>query len=158
MACIYDVTPRFRTVSLFEVIRVNAVATILAEQVLMIYLSTVAWAYPNQLDLFQESRHGIPGLPDLAGIGSNRALPLAQNQHWLPCNRTIYQEWLNETNQEDHCLNCGRRVTNLPDEKRWKGRFEARRCAACWLHLYKHNEEKYPDLITDARMHEVWVG
>ncbi|KAF4426086.1 hypothetical protein FACUT_9938 [Fusarium acutatum] len=158
VACKDDATPQFRTISLFEVIRGNTVATILAQQVLMVYLSTVAWAYPNQLKLFQESKNGIPGLPDFSDIGLNRALPLAQNQHWSPCNRTIYQEWLNETNQEDHCFNCGRPFTNLPDEKRWKGFFEARRCAACWLHLYKHKEEKCPDLITDARMHEVWVG
>lgn len=105
MACKDDVTPHFRTVSLFEVTRGNAVASILAEQGLMIYLSTVAWAYPNQLNLFHESRNGIQGLPDFSDIGLSRALPLAQNQHWLPCNRTIYQGWLNGKNQEDQVLN-----------------------------------------------------
>ncbi|RKK87722.1 hypothetical protein BFJ69_g474 [Fusarium oxysporum] len=150
-----NVITNFRTVSLFEVIRGNTVATIVAEQVLMVYLSTVAWAYPNQLHLFHESRRGIQDLPDFTHISLNRALPLAQNQHWLPCNKTLHQEWLKETDQEDHCFNCGRPFESLPDERRWKGFFEARRCAACWLYRYKHGEEKHPDLITDARMHEV---
>ncbi|CZR39489.1 uncharacterized protein FPRO_04386 [Fusarium proliferatum ET1] len=105
VACKDYVTPHFRIVSLFEVIRGNALATILAEQVLMIYLSTVARAYPNQLNLFNESRNGIQDLPDFSDIGLNRALPLAQNQHWLPCNRIIYQGWLNGKNQEDQVLN-----------------------------------------------------
>ncbi|KAH7228831.1 hypothetical protein BKA60DRAFT_549716 [Fusarium oxysporum] len=96
-ACKDNVIPNFRTVSLFEIIRGNTVATIVAEQVLMVYLSTVAWAYPNQLHLFHESRRGIQDLPDFTHIGLNRALPLAQNQHWLPCNKTLHQEWLKET-------------------------------------------------------------
>ncbi|EXM35998.1 hypothetical protein FOTG_00323 [Fusarium oxysporum f. sp. vasinfectum 25433] len=100
-ACKDNVIPNFRTVSIFEIIRGNTVATIVAEQVLMVYLSTVAWAYQNQLHLFHESRRGIQDLPDFTHIGLNRALPLAQNQHWLPCNKTLHQEWLKETDQED---------------------------------------------------------
>ncbi|QGI92742.1 hypothetical protein CEK26_005811 [Fusarium fujikuroi] len=68
VACKDYVTPHFRIVSLFEVIRGNAVASILAEQGLMIYLSTVARAYPNQLNLFHESRNGIQDLPDFSDI------------------------------------------------------------------------------------------
>ncbi|KAH7172590.1 hypothetical protein DER46DRAFT_595792 [Fusarium sp. MPI-SDFR-AT-0072] len=81
IACRDDVIPNFRTVALFEVICGNTVATIIAEQVLMVYLSTVQWAYPNQLQLFHESRRGIQDLPNFNCIGLNRAHPLAQNQH-----------------------------------------------------------------------------
>jgi hypothetical protein len=95
---------------------------------------------------------------DFTDIGLNRALPLAQNQNWMPSNRTLHYEWLRETNQEDHCFNCGRPFDSLNDERRWKGFFEARRCATCWLFRYKHREEKNPDFITDERMHEVWIG
>ncbi|KAI1026284.1 hypothetical protein LB504_011297 [Fusarium proliferatum] len=42
VACKDDITPHFQTVSLFKVTRGNAVASILAKQGLIIYLSTAA--------------------------------------------------------------------------------------------------------------------
>ncbi|KAF4452904.1 hypothetical protein F53441_4330 [Fusarium austroafricanum] len=40
-----------RTVALFEVARGKTVATIMAEQIIMLYLSTISWAFPALFDL-----------------------------------------------------------------------------------------------------------
>lgn len=64
-----------------------------------------AWGCHSHLDLVSiphKSRRGILDVADFTDTGLNRALPLAKNQHWMPSNKTLYQEWLKETGQEDH--------------------------------------------------------
>jgi hypothetical protein len=130
--CRPNIIPEFRVLALYEVHPGNTIATTIAEQVMMIYLGTMASANPIQKKFEQDMRAAVPGLPDLSEKGLNRGLPLAQRQHWMPRSQGLHKEWLTTTGQTSHCFNCGRPGNESCDEKGWVGWFENRRCQPCY--------------------------
>ncbi|KAF5228401.1 hypothetical protein FOXYS1_16000, partial [Fusarium oxysporum] len=58
-------------------------------------------ANPVQKQLALDLPVLTPGLPDFGEMELNRALPLAQSQHWMPTSQKLHVERLKETKQED---------------------------------------------------------
>ncbi|EXK42757.1 hypothetical protein FOMG_05548 [Fusarium oxysporum f. sp. melonis 26406] len=56
-------------------------------------------ANPVQKQLALDLPVLTPGLPDFGEMGLNRALPLAQSQHWTPTSQKLHVERLKETKQ-----------------------------------------------------------
>lgn len=90
--CRDDVEPNFRVLSLFEATPDNNMVTTIAEQVMVLFLGTMPSANPVQKQFSCDLRTLTPELPDLGEVGLNRALPLAQSQHWMPTSQKLYVE------------------------------------------------------------------
>ncbi|RKK87656.1 hypothetical protein BFJ69_g408 [Fusarium oxysporum] len=153
--CQEDVQPNFRVLSLFEATPGNTMATTIAEQVMVLFLGTMPSANPIQKQFAFDLRALTPGLPDFGEVGLNRALPLAQSQHWMPTSQKLHVEWLKETKQLNQCFNCGSPGNESCDDKGWVGWFENRRCQPWFHRRWNYDEENPQDLITDAQMHGV---
>lgn len=89
-------------------------------------------ANPVQKQLVLDLPVLTPGLPDFGEMGLNRALPLAQSQHWMPTSQKLHVERLKETKQVNQSFNCGRQGNESCDDKGWVGWFENRRGQPCY--------------------------
>ncbi|EXK99991.1 hypothetical protein FOQG_00335 [Fusarium oxysporum f. sp. raphani 54005] len=156
--CREDVEPHFRVLALFEVKPGNSMPTIIAEEVMMLFLGTMPSGPPVQSQFARDIRADIEGIPDFNEYGLNRSLPLANPVRYMPRSQKLYKAWLKETKQSNRCFNCSRPGSEDYDDKDWSGWFEHRRCSVCYRYRYKHGEEKPQDLITDLEMHEIWVS
>ncbi|EWY99286.1 hypothetical protein FOYG_03375 [Fusarium oxysporum NRRL 32931] len=110
-------------------------------------------ANPVQKQLALDLPVLTPGLPDFGEMGLNRALPLAQSQHWMPTSQKLHVERLKETKQEDAewvevygdiCAICGvdRRFTRYV-----RDRCDQRRWDSCTVFREKNRRDKTTDEV-----------
>ncbi|EWZ45358.1 hypothetical protein FOCG_01213 [Fusarium oxysporum f. sp. radicis-lycopersici 26381] len=111
-------------------------------------------ANPVQKQLALDLPVLTPGLPDFGEIGLNRALPLAQSQHWMPTSQKLHVERLKETKQVNQSFNCGRQGNESCDDKGWVGftryirdRCDQRRWDSCTVFREKNRRDKTTDEV-----------
>ncbi|KAG5758921.1 hypothetical protein H9Q69_011027 [Fusarium xylarioides] len=145
----------FRTLALFKIEANNTAHTVLAEAILMSFLSTVKVSSEQQVFL-EVLRQDLPGVQDFSAIGLNRSIPLAYGYRGMPVSHTLHQTWLKENDLEDVCMNCGRHAPD--DDKDWGGWFSKRRCRACLSWRNAHGHEKQPREFVSLTDHQLfWV-
>jgi hypothetical protein len=149
-------TSNFRFIALFQIRPGNTAATVIAETIIMTYLSTLSWTYPEQGKLVAKMREGIPGLPDFSNLGLNRSIPFAHGFKGMPRSKTLHKAWLKENGIDNICMNCGREAPE--DENNWVGWFLKRRCRACHSYRNLHGHEKHAGTYVSHKDHMLWLA